>query len=162
MTKIKNIYEFSAETISGELVSLEKFRGKLILIVNTASSCTLTRQYKALQSLYEKYKNKDFVILGFPCNQFGRQEPAENRKIKQFCDLRFNITFPLFAKIDVNGKNAHPLYLFLNNTLPGFIIGKRILWNFTKFLVDKNGTPIKRYGPIAKAKTVEKDIIKLL
>ncbi|MEA2012436.1 MAG: glutathione peroxidase [Verrucomicrobiota bacterium] len=161
MNKKNNIYGFSVERITGEFVSLEEFMGKIVLVVNTASSCTLTRQYEALENLYEKYKDKDFVILGFPCNQFAGQESGDNSEIKQFCDLRFNITFPLFSKIDVNGKNAHPLYKFLNTALPGFLIGKRILWNFTKFLVDKNGVPIKRYGPIAKAETIEKDIIDL-
>ncbi len=142
-----NIYSFEAQTIDGQPVKLSAYSGKAILIVNTASKCGFTPQYKGLQQLYEKFKNRGFVILGFPCNQFGGQEPGSAAEITEFCGNEFGITFPIFSKIDVNGKGAHPLYVYLKKKARGMLGIKRIQWNFTKFLVTREGRVLKRFGP---------------
>lgn len=156
-----NIYQFKARSIDGEEISLKKYEGKVLLIVNVASKCGFTKQYEGLQKLYEKYKDNDFMILGFPCNQFANQEPGTNEEIKQFCTINYGVTFDLFDKIDVNGENAHPLYKYLSSKAPGFL-GDSIKWNFTKFLVDKNGNVLKRYAPQTEPKHIEPDILELI
>jgi glutathione peroxidase len=155
------IYEFEANDITGKTRKLSEFSGKVLLIVNTASACGFTPQYAGLETLYEKYKG-DFVVLAFPCNQFGEQEKGDSAEIKDFCDLRFNIQFPLFEKIDVNGKNAHPLYRYLKDALPGVMGTEMIKWNFTKFLIDRDGTPIKRFAPRDTPENIEEDIKALI
>jgi glutathione peroxidase len=131
-----SVYPFKAKTIDGKEVSLSEYQGKALLIVNVASQCGFTPQYAGLESLYQKYKDKGFAVLGFPCNQFGAQEPGNEAEIKSFCDLNFGVTFPLFGKIDVNGANAHPLYKYLTSDKPGVLGTEAIKWNFTKFLID--------------------------
>lgn len=156
------IYDFSAANIAGKSVELADFKGKVVLIVNTASKCGFTPQFAGLESLYEKYKDKNFVILGFPCNQFGAQEPGSANEIQEFCQLNYGVKFPMFGKIDVNGANAHPLYKFLTSTKPGILGTEGIKWNFTKFLIDKNGEPVKRYASTTKPEDIVGDIEKLL
>lgn len=158
----QTIYDFKAHGIDGRERSLAEFRGNPVLIVNVASKCGFTPQYKGLEALYQKYKDRGFVILGFPCNQFGEQEPGSAKDITEFCELNFGVKFPLFQKIDVNGPNAHPLYEFLKRERPGFLGTKRIKWNFTKFLIDRAGKPIKRYGSTTKPEAIAGDIEKLL
>jgi glutathione peroxidase len=158
----QTIYEFSAKTIQGKEQSLAEYKGKVVLIVNTASKCGFTPQYAGLEALYEKYKDQGFVILGFPCNQFGAQEPGSETEIEQFCQVNYGVKFPMFGKIDVNGSNAHPLYKFLTSEKPGILGTEAIKWNFTKFLVDKNGNPVKRYAPNIKPEDIAPDIEKLL
>lgn len=148
----KSIYEFQVKTIEGKDITLKEYKGKTMLIVNVASKCGFTKQYKGLQELYEKYKDSDFVILGFPCNQFGNQEPGSNDEIKEFCSVNYDVTFPMFDKINVNGDDAHPLYKFLKEKAPGALGTKSIKWNFTKFLIDAEGNVIERFG---SAKTPE-------
>ena len=159
--KIKDFYSFEARSLQGENISMEKYRGKVLLIVNTASECGFTPQYGGLQKLYEKYKDKGFEILGFPCNQFGKQEPGSNEDIGKGCVINYGVTFQMFEKIEVNGENAHPIYKFLKESLSG-MFGKRIKWNFTKFLIDRNGNPVKRIKSISKPKSIEKYIEKLI
>lgn len=142
-----SVYDFTVKNINGEEVDLSVYSGKALLIVNTASKCGFTPQYKGLEDIYPQLKNLNVEILGFPCNQFGGQEPGSEEEIKEFCDINFKISFPMFAKIDVNGKNAHPLYQYLANKSPGLMGTKIIKWNFTKFLVDHKGQPIKRFAP---------------
>jgi glutathione peroxidase len=158
----QSIYDFSATSIEGQPISLDTFKDKVLLIVNTASQCGFTPQYKGLQELYSKYSDKGFVILGFPCNQFGQQEPGTANDIQSFCETRFGVTFPLFQKIDVNGANAHPLYKYLTHAAPGILGSEAIKWNFTKFLVDRNGKVVKRYASMAKPEDIEKDVQSLL
>jgi glutathione peroxidase len=158
----QTIYEFSATTLGGKEQSLAEYKGKVVLIVNTASKCGFTPQYAGLEALYEKYKDQGFVILGFPCNQFGAQEPGSESEIEQFCQVNYGVKFPMFGKIDVNGSNAHPLYKFLTSEKPGILGTEAIKWNFTKFLVDKNGNPVKRYAPNTKPEDIADDIEKLL
>ncbi|MCD9458818.1 glutathione peroxidase [Marinibactrum halimedae] len=146
------------DDITGKPISLEAYAGKVVLIVNTASQCGFTPQYKGLEAVYQNYKDKGFVILGFPCNQFGSQEKGSEGEIQEFCELNFGVTFPLFSKIEVNGKNEAPLYGYLKSSAPGLLGSKRIKWNFTKFLVGKNGSVIKRYGPTTKPEQIESDI----
>ena len=146
-TMTKPVYEFSARTIGGQDASLELYRGKVLLIVNTASQCGYTPQYKGLEALYKRYKEQGLEVLGFPCNQFGGQEPGGEAEIAKFCELNFGVTFPLFAKIDVNGAGAHPLFKHLEAAAPGILGSKSIKWNFTKFLVDRTGQVKKRFGP---------------
>jgi glutathione peroxidase len=144
------IYQFSAPLLDGRVTSLEEFRGQALLIVNTASRCGLTPQYAGLEELYRAYRSRGFAVLGFPCNQFGRQEPASAAEIGAFCERNYGVSFPVFAKIDVNGANAHPLYRFLKQSKPGALgifTGGRISWNFTKFLVDRQGRVVERYRP---------------
>jgi glutathione peroxidase len=157
-----SIYDFSATSIDGTPVSLNTYKDKVLLIVNTASQCGFTPQYQGLQALYDKYANQGLAILGFPCNQFGQQEPANSDQIQSFCETRFGVSFPLFQKIEVNGSNAHPLYQYLAKAAPGIFGTKAIKWNFTKFLVDRNGKVVKRYPSTTKPKDLEKDIQALL
>lgn len=157
----KNIYNFEMKNIKGETVKLSQYKGNVILIVNTASKCGLTPQYEGLEALYQKYKDQGFVILGFPCNQFMGQEPGTAEEIEKFCSTKYNITFPLFDKIKVNGDDADQLYKYLKETLPRE--GKNdVKWNFEKFLIDKNGKPVERFLPTNKPETLEPNIEKLL
>lgn len=153
-----SIYDFNVETIQGDQVSLETYKGKVILIVNVASKCGFTKQYDGLEKLYEAYQDKGFVILGFPCNQFKEQEPGSNEEIQEFCRLNFGVTFPMFAKIDVNGDEAHPLYQYLVKETGG----KKIPWNFTKFLIGPDGQIVNRYHPMKRPKNLVKEVEKLL
>jgi glutathione peroxidase len=151
------VYNFEAADISGKTRKLSEFSGKVLLIVNTASACGFTPQYAGLETLYETYKD-DLVVLAFPCNQFGEQEKGDSEEIKTFCDLNFNVQFPLFSKIDVNGDNAHPLYRYLTHEVPGILGSEAIKWNFTKFLIGRDGNPVKRYAPQVTPEAIEADI----
>ena len=154
-----SIYDFEVKTIRGEMITMDAFRNKLLLIVNVASKCGFTNQYEGLEALYQKYKDKGLVVLGFPCNQFMNQEPLSEDEIKSFCSLTYGVTFPMFAKIDVNGEQAHPLYTYLKEAKKGLLGSEAIKWNFTKFLVDKNGNVINRYAPATKPESLEVDIL---
>ena len=158
----QTIHEFTAANIAGKEVSLADYKGKVVLVVNTASKCGFTPQFAGLEALYEKYKDRGLVILGFPCNQFGAQEPGTADQIQEFCQLNYGVKFPMFGKIDVNGSGAHPLFKFLTSEKPGILGIEAIKWNFTKFLVDKNGNPVKRYAPNTEPKDIASDIEKLL
>ena len=142
----KNIYEFSCEDSSGQTIDLSDFKGKTLLIVNTASQCGFTPQYEGLEKLQNNYSSEVFSVLAFPCNQFGGQEPGTNEQITEFCSLNYGNTFPIFSKIDVNGENAHPLFNFLTSEKKGLLGTQKIKWNFTKFLINKDGEPVNRYG----------------
>jgi glutathione peroxidase len=157
-----SIYDISATDIAGNPVSLNTFRDKVVLIVNTASQCGFTPQYQGLQALYEQYASQGLVILGFPCNQFGQQEPGSSEQIQSFCEAKFGVSFPLFQKIEVNGNNAHPLYQYLTKAIPGILGLEGIKWNFTKFLVDRSGAVVKRYPPTTKPEDLARDIQSLL
>ena len=159
---VMSIYDFNVKTIDGEEISMSKYKGKVLLIVNVASKCGFTSQYEGLEKLFEKYKNENFMILGFPSNQFANQEPATNEKIKEFCSLTYDVKFDMFAKIDVNGENAAPLYKFLKSNQKGILGTQDIKWNFTKFLVDKDGNIVDRFASTTTPESIEKDIIKLL
>ena len=159
---MKKFYDFSAQAIDGHEVCLKEFAGKVVLIVNTASKCGFTPQYDGLEKLYEKYRERGFVVLGFPCNQFGAQEPGDEAEIAQFCSLKFNASFPMFAKIDVNGENTHPLYQFLKAEKPGLLSTEGIKWNFTKFLVDRSGKVVERYAPTTKPEDLNEAVEALL
>ncbi|HLP06486.1 MAG TPA: glutathione peroxidase [Paludibacter sp.] len=154
-------YSFTEKNLQGKAVSMESFKGKVVLVVNTASKCGFTPQYEGLEKLYKEYKGKGLVILGFPCNQFGGQEPGSPEEISNFCSLNYGVTFPMFSKIEVNGKNASPLYKYLKNELPG-TFGNEIKWNFTKFLIDREGKPVKRYASNVKPESIRTDIETLL
>jgi len=154
----KTIYAFTTTNNKGEEVPLSRFEGKVLLIVNTASKCGFTNQYKGLQELYTKYQPLGLEILAFPCNQFGKQEPGDDNDIKQFCEMNYQTTFPLFSKIDVNGDDTHPLFQFLKESQPGILGTEMIKWNFTKFLVDRGGIPIKRYAPQDTPESLQSDI----
>jgi glutathione peroxidase len=156
------IYDFSATALSGDEIALSDFRGKVLLIVNTASKCGFTPQYSGLEKLYREFAPRGFAVLGFPCNQFGQQEPGDAEEIKTFCTLNYDVSFPLFAKIDVNGKNVHPLYAFLKKARPGALGSEAIKWNFTKFLVDRDGIVVERYAPTTRPEDIEADIAALL
>ncbi|MBR2857194.1 MAG: glutathione peroxidase [Bacteroidales bacterium] len=156
-----NIYDFKVRNAKGVEVPMTEYQGKVLLIVNTATGCGFTPQYEGLQKLYDKYKDKGLEILDFPCNQFGHQAPGTEEEIQEFCTLKYKTTFPLFAKIDVNGKDAAPLFTFLKNQKGGFL-GDDIKWNFTKFLVTRDGKVIERYAPVTKPEKIENDILKLL
>ena len=156
------IYDFGAKTIDGGSISLDAYKGKVMLVVNVASKCGFTPQYKGLEELYKKYKDKGLVVLGFPCDQFGHQEPGDEAEIKSFCSLTYDVSFPMFAKIKVNGDDADPIYKFLKKEEPGILGSEGIKWNFTKFLVDKSGKVLKRYGSIDTPASIEKDIAPLL
>jgi glutathione peroxidase len=158
----ESVHSFSVKAITGEQVSLSQFKGKVLLIVNVASKCGFTSQYKGLQALFEKLQSKGFAVLGFPCNQFGAQEPGNEEEIKNFCSLNYNVSFPLFAKIDVNGDKADPLYSFLKKAEPGLLGTEMIKWNFTKFLVDQNGNVLRRYAPNVSPESLEADILSAL
>jgi glutathione peroxidase len=153
----KNIYDFKAKTIEGEEVSLSKYKGKVLLIVNVASKCGFTPQYKGLEELFEEFKG-EVQVLGFPCNQFGKQEPGDATEIKNFCSLNYDVKFPLFEKIEVNGPNAHPLFDFLKISRPGLLGTEAIKWNFTKFLINRQGEVIKRYAPTDTPESIKKDL----
>lgn len=157
-----DLYDLKVTNIKGEEVSLANYKDKVLLIVNTASKCGLTSQYEGLELLYEKYEKDGLVILGFPCNQFGSQEPGTNNEIQEFCRATFSIRFPMFEKIEVNGAGTHPLYKILKEKAPGLMGSKKIKWNFTKFLINKDGTKITRYAPTTKPESLEKDILELL
>lgn len=156
------IYEFSAHRLTGEPVSLADFSGQVLLIVNTASKCGFTPQYKELEELYERYSAQGFAVLGFPCNQFGQQEAGDANQIGAFCEKNYGVSFPMFEKIDVNGEQAHPLYRHLKAAAPGLLGSQSIKWNFTKFLVDRTGVPVKRYAPTVKPLAITRDIEELL
>ena len=155
-------YNFEATNINGETISMKAFQGKTVVVVNTASKCGFTPQYEGLEALYQKYKNQGLVILGFPCNQFGKQESGSSDEIEEFCQINYGVTFPLFEKIDVNGKDAHPIFKFLKSKQSGGIFGSAIKWNFTKFIINNKGVPVKRFSPTTKPEKMEKTIIKLL
>jgi glutathione peroxidase len=157
-----SIYDFSVRTIGGLETKLESYRGKTLLIVNVASRCGFTPQYEGLENLYQKYGSQGLVVLGFPCNQFGAQEPGSENEIKNFCDTNYHVTFPLFSKVSVNGPEAHPLYSYLKKANPGILGTEAIKWNFTKFLVDKNGNVVKRFAPVEKPESLEKEICAIL
>ncbi|MGC5325003.1 glutathione peroxidase [Brevibacillus sp. SYSU BS000544] len=156
-----SVYPFTATTIKGAEKPLSDYSGQVLLIVNTASKCGFTPQYKGLQKLYDKFQGQGFTVLGFPCNQFMSQEPGTNEEIHSFCEMNFGVTFPMFAKVDVNGPTAHPLFQYLTKAAPGMITDA-VKWNFTKFLVDKKGNVVKRYAPTTKPEELEADINKLL
>lgn len=158
----KSIYDFSVKSSTGSPVSISQYRGQVLLIVNVASLCGFTPQYEGLQNLYEKFKTQGFTVLAFPCNQFGNQEPGDDASIGAFCDAKFRIQFPVFAKIDVNGANADPLYQFLTHEKRGLLGTAMIKWNFTKFLVDRSGRVIERYAPNTEPKEIAPKIEALL
>lgn len=156
-----SIYDYSVRTIDGHELSLKEYEGDVVLIVNTASRCGFTPQYRELEELYRKYKDQGFVVLGFPCNQFMNQEPGSEAEILDFCQMNYDVTFPLFAKIDVKGPHAHPLFTYLTSQKKG-IMGSDIKWNFTKFLVDQSGHVVKRYAPTTTPLHIASDIERLL
>ena len=156
-----SVYDFTASSLAGEEVPLKRFEGRVLLIVNTASACGFTPQYKGLEELYEALSPRGFSVLGFPCNQFGAQEPGDATQIAQFCQREYAVTFPMFAKIDVNGASAHPLYDYLKREKSG-LLGSSIKWNFTKFLVDRAGKVVARHAPTARPEGLKKDIEALL
>ena len=158
---MSGIYDFTANSLAGEEVPLKRFEGKVLLIVNTASACGFTPQYKGLQELHEKYSPRGLEVLGFPCNQFGAQERGDASQISQFCERNYGVTFPMFAKIDVNGSQAHPLFDFLKRQKSG-LLGSTIGWNFTKFLVDRTGKVVGRYPPTVRPENLTKEIEALL
>jgi glutathione peroxidase len=157
----KTVYDFKVKDINNQEVALSQFKGKFLLIVNVASQCGFTPQYKGLESLYEELKDS-VAVLGFPCNQFGKQEPGDENEIKNFCSLNYNVTFPLFAKIDVNGPNTLPLYQFLKEEKKGLLGSEAIKWNFTKFLVGRDGQVLKRFAPTDSPESIKKEIQKML
>ena len=159
---MKTIFDFAVRTIEGKTITLDQYRGSVMLIVNVASKCGFTSQYDGLEKLYQAHRQKGLVILGFPCNQFKKQEPGTEQEILEFCRLNYGVSFPLFAKIEVNGENAHPLYTHLKQQCPGVLGSKAIKWNFTKFLVDSGGNVLKRYGSSTEPSEIEGDIIELL
>ena len=157
-----DIYDIEVTTIKGEQKNLSEFKGKVLLIVNTASKCGFTPQFKGLEKLYEDYKDKGLEILGFPCNQFLSQDPGSDNEISEFCQLNYGVSFPMFSKIEVNGPNTHPLFAFLKSEAKGMLGTEKIKWNFTKFLVDSEGTVRERYAPKTEPKEISADIDKLL
>jgi glutathione peroxidase len=157
-----NLYNFTVQDAAGKPFALEKFAGKVVLIVNVASKCGYTPQYDGLEELYKKYKDKGLVILGFPCNQFGAQEPGSNKEIQSFCRMNYGVTFPVLAKVDVNGDSADPVYKFLKEKAPGVLGSEAIKWNFTKFLIDKKGNVVERFAPSAEPSSLAPEIEKLL
>lgn len=154
-------YDFKAKKINGQEVNMEDFKGKIVVVVNTASKCGLTPQFKELEELYQGYKDKGVEILGFPCNQFAKQDSGSNEEIHEFCQLNYGVSFNMFEKIDVNGKNAHPLYQYLKNESKG-LLSKEIKWNFTKFLIDDQGNVVKRYAPTVSPLKIKNDIEDIL
>ena len=157
-----SLYDVNVKTISGATQSLDAYRGKTLLIVNVASQCGFTPQYSGLEALYRKYKDRGLVVLGFPCNQFGRQEPGTEKDIQQFCSTTYDVTFPLFAKVDVNGSAAHPLYELLKSARPGLLGTEAIKWNFTKFLVNGRGDVVARYAPSDTPEQIEAAVAAVL
>jgi glutathione peroxidase len=155
-------HDFNATSLDGKAVPLKEFAGKVMLIVNTASKCGFTPQYEGLEALYQKYRDRGLVVLGFPCNQFGAQEPGSAAEIGSFCEKNYGVSFPMFEKIDVNGDATHPLYQWLKKSARGLLGSERIKWNFTKFLLDRQGNPIERYAPVKKPEDLAKHIEALL
>ena len=156
------IYDISAKTIDGSDKKLDAYKGKVLLIVNVASKCGFTPQYKGLEALHRKYQGKDFEVLGFPCDQFGHQEPGDENEIKNFCSLTYDVSFPMFAKIDVNGANTHPLYQFLKSEATGILGSEGIKWNFTKFLIGRDGQVVERFAPTTTPQALEGAVEALL
>lgn len=156
-----NFYDFSAKNIDGQQINMNEYKGKVLLIVNTASKCGFTPQFKELEELYKNYNDEGFEVLGFPCNQFMNQDPGDNSEINSFCQLNYGVTFTMFEKIDVNGENAHPIYKFLRSQEKG-LLNDGIKWNFTKFLVDSQGNVIRRYAPATSPVNIKGDIEELL
>ena len=154
-------YNLSAKSLQGKEITMDSYKGKTILIVNTASKCGFTPQFEGLENLYEKYKEKDFVILGFPCNQFGNQEPGDEKSISEGCMLNYGVTFPMFSKVEVNGDDTHEIYKYLKKELKG-LIGGKVRWNFTKFLINSEGKPVKRFSPTTKPEKIDQYLTKLL
>lgn len=161
MVMANKFFDFSAQNIQGKEINMSEFKGKTIVVVNTASQCGFTPQFEGLEKLYEKHKDNGLVVLGFPCNQFGNQEPGDEQSIINGCMINYGVSFPMFSKIDVNGDNAHPIYKWLKSELGG-VLGSSIKWNFTKFLISPDGEPVKRYAPTTKPEELEKDIIDYL
>jgi glutathione peroxidase len=157
-----NVYDFSVSTASGDEQALRKFKGQVLLIVNTASKCGFTPQYKELQELQMRFADKGFSVLAFPCNQFGNQEPGTNEEIQEFCSLTYGVSFPVYAKVEVNGPTTHPLYQYLRQAAKGVLNSESIKWNFTKFLIDRNGDVVQRYAPQTTPTDVAKDIEQLI
>ena len=162
MTDYDSIFDVPLDAIDGERSTLAPYRGQVMLIVNVASKCGFTPQYQGLQTLYNKYRDRGFVVLGFPCNQFGSQEPGSAEEIKKFCSLTYDVTFPLFGKLNVNGSDAHPLYKLLKSEKAGILGTEAIKWNFTKFLIGRDGAVVQRFGPNAAPESLEGEIEKLL
>jgi glutathione peroxidase len=156
-----NFYQFTARSLQGKEISMDTYKGKVILVVNTASKCGFTPQYEGLENLYRKYKEQGLIVLGFPCNQFGNQEPGTEEEIAEGCLINYGVSFPMFSKIEVNGENALPIYKYLKDKLPGFL-GKKIKWNFEKFLIDSDGIPVKRFPSTTVPEKLTKDIERLL
>lgn len=159
---MSNIYQYSCHTVSGEKRPLSDLQGQVLLIVNTASKCGFTPQFSGLETLYQQFKEKNFNVLGFPCNQFGHQDPGSNNDIQEFCQLNYGVSFPMYAKINVNGNRTDPLFKHLKEQAPGIMGSGLIKWNFTKFLINAQGEVVKRYAPTTKPETIVKDIEKLL
>lgn len=159
---MSTVYAFQATTMNGQPRRLEDYRGKVLLIVNTASQCGLTPQFEGLEQLYQDYRDQGLEILGFPCNQFGKQDPGSNGEIMEFCQMNYGVSFPMHEKIDVNGDNTHPLFQHLKNAAPGLLGSRKIKWNFTKFLVDRDGSVIKRFAPATKPEKLRSAIEKAL
>jgi len=158
----ESIFNFSCKDVNGNEKNLSELKGKVTLVVNTASKCGFTPQYKGLEDLYQKYKDQGLEVLGFPCNQFGNQEPGSNNEIEEFCTLNYGVTFPMFSKVDVNGDSADPLFKFLTSNKKGLLGSSKIKWNFTKFLIDKDGNPVKRFAPTTTPEQISEDIEEIL
>lgn len=156
------LYDFEAETMAGKTKNLKDYEGKVVLIVNTASKCGFTPQFEGLESLYAEYKEQGLEILGFPCNQFGHQDPGSNNEIEEFCQLNYGVSFPMHAKVDVNGSDTHPVFEYLKDEAPGLLGSKKIKWNFTKFLINKEGKVIERFAPSTKPRHLTRSINKAL
>ena len=155
-------YDFTVDDIGGKPVNLDQYKGKVVLVVNTASKCGFTPQYKGLEALYRKYKDQGLEVLGFPCNQFGAQEPGSEQEIATFCETNYDVTFPMFRKVDVNGDSAAPVYIFLKSAKPGLLGTEAIKWNFTKFLVDRSGKVLERFAPNDTPESIERNVAKAL
>lgn len=159
---MSSLYDFSVQDIDAQPQSLRDYAGRVLLIVNTASKCGFTPQYKGLEGLHQKYEGKGLTVMGFPCDQFGHQEPGDEAEIKNFCSLNYDVHFPLFAKVEVNGKDAHPLFQYLKKEAKGILGSEAIKWNFTKFLIDREGNVVRRYAPTDTPQSIERDIVELL
>lgn len=157
----QKFYEFKATSLQGKEVSMESFKDKVVVVVNTASKCGLTPQYEGLEAMYKEYKDKGLVILGFPCNQFANQEPGDAKQISEGCLINYGVSFPMFSKVDVNGDSAHPIFKYLKKELKG-TFGDSVKWNFTKFVIDRNGKPVKRFAPVTKPEKMKKLVEGLL